>query len=456
MGTGRQPGGWGWLACYPQQAFYATEEDALAGKIEQMTVGVAQNSDYRLGVGSLAAMNGRYITGRSYTTTYPDRYFDEGDEASKWGYNFSEQWDYALEMDPRVVFVTGWNEFVVGRNPNWSGDVDNAFPDQFNDEFSRDIEPTKGDLKDHYYYQLVNYVRQYKGATPIPTPTASTTIDMNAGEAQWKNVGPYYAAYAGNTFDRDSKGYGSVYYTETSGRNDIIGAQVARDDNYLYFHVECADNITPYTDSLWMNLYIDSNQKNQGWNTFEYVLNKSAASADTLVLEKFTATDDYSKTEKVADVEYTVDGRYMTVKIPKADLGISGDEFTVNFAWTDNVHDEGDYTTFSGDIMDFYISGDVAPGGRFKYSYDLSVEDEQPTTPETNTPETDAPTTDAPTTDAPTTDAPTTDAPATDAQTTAPAATTAEKGGCGSLIVGSAALVTLLGAGFVLRRRRED
>jgi glycerophosphoryl diester phosphodiesterase len=69
-----------------------------------------------------------------------------------------------------------------------------------------------------------------------------------------------------------------------------------------------------------------------------------------------------------------------------------------------------------------------------------------------------APDTDAPATDAPTTDAPTTDAPATDAQTTAPAATTAEQGGCGSLIVGSstAALATLLAAGFVLRRRRED
>jgi hypothetical protein len=72
---------------------------------------------------------------------------------------------------------------------------------------------------------------------------------------------------------------------------------------------------------------------------------------------------------KVADVEYKVDGRYMTVKIAKADLGLTGDEFTINFSWTDNVHDEGDYEKFSGDIMDFYISGDVAPGGRFKYSY---------------------------------------------------------------------------------------
>ncbi len=27
------------------------------------------------------------------------------------------------------------------------------------------------------------------------------------------------------------------------------------------------------------------------------------------------------------------------------------------------------YSSFSGDILDFYTSGDVAPGGRFKFSY---------------------------------------------------------------------------------------
>ena len=76
--------------------------------------------------------------------------------------------------------------------------------------------------------------------------------------------------------------------------------------------------------------------------------------------------------------------------IKKSDLGISGDDFTINFSWTDNVHDKGDYQKFSGDIMDFYISGDVAPGGRFKYSYISTTENSgnKPTTPENpNTPE---------------------------------------------------------------------
>ena len=161
--------------------------------------------------------------------------------------------------------------------------------DQFSDEFSRDLEPTKGALQDHYYYLFVNYARKYKGASPIPTPGENVTIDLNAGTDQWKTVEPYYAAYIGNTFDRDCTGYGDTKYTETSGRNDIIGAQVARDGEFVYFLVECKDNITPYTDSLWMNLYLDTDQSKQGWNTFEFVLNKTAASEKTLVLEKFNA-----------------------------------------------------------------------------------------------------------------------------------------------------------------------
>ena len=362
---------WGWLSTYPQ-ALYA-ERGAAAikrGDVEQMTVGVAVNHNYK--THNIAAMNeGEFVIGRSYSSKFENRFVTEGSSASLWGYNFSEQFDYALEVDPEVIFITGWNEWTAGRHEEWGGS-ENAFPDQFTDEYSRDLEPTKGALKDHYYYLLVNYVRQYKGASPIPTPSTNATIDLSAGEDQWSTVEPYYAAYIGNTKDRDASGYGSLHYTETSGRNDIIGAQVARDDDYVYFHVECKENITSYTDALWMTLYIDSDQQNQGWETFEYVINKSAASADTVVLEKFTGNG--YETTKVADCAYTVDGRYMTVKVAKSDLSLSGDNYTINFSWTDNVHDEGDYTKFSGDIMDFYISGDVAPGARFKYSYISTTE----------------------------------------------------------------------------------
>ena len=45
--------------------------------------------------------------------------------------------------------------------------IDNAFVNQFNDEFSTDIEPVNGDLMDNYYYQLVANIRRYKGVGSI-------------------------------------------------------------------------------------------------------------------------------------------------------------------------------------------------------------------------------------------------------------------------------------------------
>ncbi len=389
-------GQWGWLSITPQAYYYGTRDDRKDDIIEQITVGVAMNHSYVYDC--IAPMNGIGIMGRSYTTDNEDRYDKEGDEASKWGYNFAEQWEYALEVDPEVVFVTGWNEWIAGRHATWPegypSAVENAMPDQCNDEFSRDIEPSKGALQDHYYYQMVNNARRYKGARPIPTPSGKATMDITADNSQWSAVEPYYASYIGNTDDRDAVGFGYTRYTEYSGRNDIIGSRVARDDEFVYFYVECNEDITPYTDKLWMNLYIDSDQENQGWNTFDFVLNKTAPTATKATLERFTG-DGY-KSEVVGEVDYTVSGKYMQVKVPKTMLGLEGYDFTINFSWTDNVHDADDraqhgqtdyvYSVFSGDIMDFYTSGDVAPGGRFKFSY-ISTADNaggsEETTPDT-------------------------------------------------------------------------
>ena len=210
----------------------------------------------------------------------------------------------------------------------------------------------------------------------------------------------------------------------------------------MYFFVECNETITPYTDSLWMNLYVDCDQENQGWNTFDFVVNKSAASAHTLVLERFTAENDYAKTEKVADVAYKADGKTMTVKIPKSALGLEGNDYTINFAWTDNVHDEGDYTKFSGDILDFYVSGDVAPGGRFKFSF-VSTTENSGVTPETEAP-TETPTEPVETpTDAPVTVPPTCTEPASK--------------GCKSILgMGVAATLTAMAAAVALRKGKEE
>ena len=46
----------------------------------------------------------------------------------------------------------------------------------------------------------------------------------------------------------------------------------------------------------------------------------------------------------------------------KLDRALLPEVSRINFKWTDN-------TCIGGDIMDVYIHGDAAPGGRFKYQY---------------------------------------------------------------------------------------
>jgi hypothetical protein len=145
----------------------------------------------------------------------------------------------------------------------------------------------------------------------------------------------------------------------------------------------------------------------------------------------------------VADVAYKADGKTMTVQIPKSALGLEGNDYTINFAWTDNVHDEGDYTKFSGDILDFYTAGDVAPGGRFKFSF-VSTTENSGVTPETEAPETEAPTAPVETpTDTPATEAPSETQPA-------------EKGCKSTLGMGVAATLTAMAAAVALRKGKEE
>ena len=435
---------WGWLSAYPQMTYYGDRGNMVNNVIEQVTAGVAINHSYV--TDSIMAMNGTNVMGRSYTTAVGrgEIPYPTDPTAKLYGYQFAEQFEYALEQNSKVIFVTGWNEWTAGRHSEWAG-VENAFPDQFTDEYSRDIEPSRGDLGDCYYYQLVNYVRQYKGVRAIPEAGAAATIDIQGDVSQWDAVAPFYAAYQGNTEDRDSAGCGTIRYTDYSGRNDIIGAQVARDDDMVYFMVECAEDITPYTDPLWMVLYIDCDQNNQGWETFDYVINKTSPSATHAAVEKFV--DGY-ESEIVGTVKYTVNGRYMQVAVPKSMLGLEGYDFTINFAWTDNVHDWDDhgnvsdadgtlvYNTFSGDILDFYTSGDVAPGMRFKYSYVSTTSNAFPKT-ETETESVEE----------------TTAAEATETETVA----ATQSAGCKSAVAGVLPIVSAVAlAGACVRKRRKN
>jgi len=361
LDTESAPNQWGWLSRFPQAYFHNDK-----GEIEQITVGTAINHNFERSI--IAPMSyGENIIGRTWTS----RGYDTRPNALLYGACFAEQWENALAVDPEIVFVTAWNEWVAMRIDNWPASPEqyaNCFVDQYNTEFSRDCEPSMGILKDHYYYQLADYIRQFKGVNPIEKATSEKLIDVTGGYGQWANVGPVYNDYFGLP-DRDALGYkdpttGQRYhYTNDSGRNDIYDAKVARDYENIYFMVRTVDDLTPYTDAYWMRLYLDMGESEQNWENYEFILNKqNPENETTAILERFTGNG--FETEVVGKVTYSVQGNVMMVCIPKTMLGIPAEQmdFSFSFKWTDNTLEDGD-------IMQWYLNGDVAPVGRFNFCY---------------------------------------------------------------------------------------
>lgn len=362
LDTESAPNQWGWLSRFPQAYFHNDK-----GVIEQITVGTAVNHNYVDRV--IAPMSlGQNVIGRTWTS----RGYDTRENAVLYGACFAEQWENAIAVNPEIVFVTAWNEWVAMRIQNWPAGIDggynNCFVDQYNAEYSRDCEPSAGILKDHYYYQLVDYVRQFKGTNPIEKASWEKLIDVNGGYGQWDNVTPVYNDYFGLP-DRDFDGYKDpntgkrLHYTNDSGRNDIYDAKVARDYENIYFMVRTVEDLTPYTDAYWMRLYIDMGESDKNWENYEFILNKqNPKNETTATLERFTG--DGFTTEVVGEVTYSVKGNVLTVCIPKTMLGIAAEQldFEFGFKWTDNTLEDGD-------IMQWYLNGDVAPVGRFNYCY---------------------------------------------------------------------------------------
>ena len=59
----------------------------------------------------------------------------------------------------------------------------------------------------------------------------------------------------------------------------------------------------------------------------------------------------------------------LEIAVPRAALGLAGTKVPVfNYKWADNTIAD-DATKDSGDILDFYRYGDVAPGGRFAFVF---------------------------------------------------------------------------------------
>ncbi|MEA3340943.1 MAG: VCBS repeat-containing protein, partial [Chloroflexota bacterium] len=290
------------------------------------------------------------------------------------GQHFAEQMQWAVQSDPEVLMVTGWNEWVAQRFLSdgfnrFLGEIlpagETFFVDAYNEEYNRDIEPMKGAHTDNYYYQLVDYIRQYKGVSAPQSPASPQSMTIDGNFAEWGNVGLEFRDTFGDTAHRSWAGWGGNYYTNTTGRNDIITSKVSVDEDNVYFYVETDAAITPSTDSNWMMLFIDADlDSTTGWNGYEFVVNQSVVDGDTSTVRQITAAGVWNT---MGEVDYRVAGNKMEISIPRNLIGQVDAEIAMNFHWADNMQS-------LNDIAEFFINGDSAPNRRFDYHYANTVQ----------------------------------------------------------------------------------
>ena len=348
FGDGRDK--WPWLDNVPQKAGWHISPD----RPEEISVCVAQHPTSSIGRS--------YHEGKEPPV---DQFYLAADRAK--GIYAGEQWRRALAVDPPVVFVTGWNEwiaqrFVDDKPGRFAGRPAKGphtfFVDQFSPEFSRDIEPVTGGFEDAYYYQLVANVRRFKGARPVPA-VVSKPISMDGRFDDWSNVKPEFRDDIGDPVKRDSRGWGDEHYKNETGRNDIVVSKVSVDSGNVYLYVRTAQPLTRSTDPNWMMLFIDSDANPKtGWLGYDHVLNRSATRGGKLVLER-NVGGKYKWSDPV-EMPFKVAGKELEVSIPRSVLGISTLPATVDFKWADNIQQ-------TGKVSDFTLNGDAAPNDRFNY-----------------------------------------------------------------------------------------
>lgn len=342
------PFAWHWEATYPQPYGYTDDP----GKPEQVNVSVAQN--LRASDGKVTNMSNGDARGRGFHAGRQDA----SAEAVDRGLNVAEQWRRALELAPPFVMVTGWNEWIAGRWGKADGPL--VFVDQFDRQYSRDIEPMRDGHGDSYYYQMVDGIRRYKGAPALPKATGPVTIPIAGGFAPWQAVSPEFRAHVGTAVPRDHAGVAGLQYRNPTGRNDLEVMKVAHDATQVCFYVRTRQPLSPATDAQWMWLFIDADQDpGTGWEGFEFIVNRTREAGQSW-LERCVGGWAW---ERVAPVALRAEGCELHLAIPRAALGLApGRPLALDFKWADNLQRPGD-------PLDLYLSGTTAPAGRFRYRY---------------------------------------------------------------------------------------
>ena len=340
---------WIWLQSYPQTA-WNVEED---GRVESMSLGVAINQSYVFEYEKTGVFSDPYTRGRSYTEAFGEDYRVG---AMNEGYFFREQASRVLDEDPALVIIGGWNEWTASRQSMYSG-FENAFVDTFDDENSRDIEPSRGALRDDYYMLMTDFIRKYKGVRPARVAGGAKTIDIAGDISQWEGVTPEYVNVGGG-YERDVTGNtnhltGEPYHYVSKEINRIASSKVSRDDANIYFLVKTHKDIEE--TGGFMHIYIDADRNRAtGWEGYDFAVNLEGKGVLSSCIDNINFV-------KAADVPIEVKGNAMMISVPR---WIIGEEGAVEFEFkiADNAGEREDF-------LNLYDQGSVAPLGRMNYLY---------------------------------------------------------------------------------------
>jgi len=360
---------WSWLSEYPAGFAYSGTSD----RPEEMAMAPCQN---------FPSMADR---GRSWSSVTGQPAHNEyhlpvtGTESD--GLHFPEQYERTLRYDPEYMFITAWNEWVMGRWQHTEGDGQDGiqhlgvtvpiggyyFVDAYNQEYGRDIAPMEGGHTDNYYYQMIGAVRRYTGVEAPPSAGGASTIAIDGTFADWDLVTPEFRDTLGDTFHRNHDGWGSAGpYINNTGRNDFLDMKVARDETYIYFYAKTREALTSYTDPNWMMLFINSDQDHAtGWEGYDVLVNHSPSSVSQTTLEQ--TSSGWNWTTASTTIAYIASGNEIEIRVPRSLIGQgSGDDpVALDFHWADNIQ-------ANDDIIQFGINGDSAPNRRFDYRYQTS------------------------------------------------------------------------------------
>ena len=279
--------------------------------------------------------------------------------------NFQAQWNTVLEMTPeqraqdaRFVFLTGWNEWVAEKLRR--GDNDYFTVDTFNAEYSRDIEPSRSSgMKDYAYFQTIMNIHNDNFAPAVHYEYPAVTPDITKDEESAWASAPTYRDFTGECADRNFKAMaGDIVYKDQSGRNDIDTVSILHDAQYLYFRISCVEDITAYTagDEGWMNLWLKTaHAKGELFCGYEYVINRKYDGSQSEIIA--------ANGQSVGKADVSVFGKVMIVRIPLDAIGLSENDYQIEFKVTDNVQD------MENDPLNLYSTGDAAPIGSLNFSF---------------------------------------------------------------------------------------